>query len=268
MSETTGADHLSRRDDDPSTKIWGLYLDQAGRDNERLTENWKGDMDAILIFAGLFSASVTSFIIESYGNLQPDNTDTAVILLAQIYRQLSNDTSLESIPSVTQALDSNAFVPSTSSLVCNVLWFLSLSLSLTAALSATLVQQWTRNYLQATVGHEIQRARINAYLYEGITKFHMQGIVTAIPLLLHGSLLLFFAGLVEFLRPVNPGISYLIFGLLLLSAILYLLITILPAFYFDCPYRSPLTKIWYKILRSDESHSTEKQPKGLLASPV
>lgn len=39
-----------RRYDDPSTKIWSLYLDQAEKNNERITESWKGDMDAILIF--------------------------------------------------------------------------------------------------------------------------------------------------------------------------------------------------------------------------
>ncbi|KAJ4002161.1 hypothetical protein F5050DRAFT_471138 [Lentinula boryana] len=241
-----------RRYDDPSTKIWSLYLEQAEKDNARMTESWKGDMDAILIFAGLFSASVTAFIIESYRNLIPDNSDTTVILLAQIYRELSNDTSLTTIPSVARVLDTNAFVPSTSTLVCNILWFLSLSMSLTTALSATLVQQWSRNYLQETVGREIpyQRARISTYLYEGLTKFHMKSIVTAIPMLLHASLLSFFAGLVLFLQPVNSGISYFILSLLLATAVLYVLISILPIFYFDCPYGSPLTKIWWRILCS------------------
>ncbi|KAJ3762193.1 hypothetical protein EV360DRAFT_79549 [Lentinula raphanica] len=242
-----------RRYDDPSTKIWSLYLEQAEKDNARMTESWKADMDAILIFAGLFSASVTAFIVESYRNLMPDNTDTTVILLAQIYRQLSNDTGLDStLPSVFNVLDTNAFVPSTSSLICNILWFLSLSLSLTAALSATLVQQWSRNYLQATVGRDIpyQRARISTYLYEGLTRFHMKSIVNTIPMLLHTSLLLFFAGLVLFLQPVNAGISQLILCLLVMTAVLYILISILPIFHFDCPYESPLTRIWWRIIRS------------------
>ncbi|KIK70499.1 hypothetical protein GYMLUDRAFT_972542 [Collybiopsis luxurians FD-317 M1] len=253
MSETVGNLQAPRQYNDPSAKIWSIYLNNAEKDTARLTESWKGDMDAILIFAGLFSASVTAFIIESYKNLVPDNTDMTVILLAQIYRQLSNDTTLSGvIPPVEQVLDTSAFIPSTSSLVCNILWFLSLSLSLTAALSATLVQQWTRNYLQATVGREMpqQRARISTYLYEGLQRFHMQGIVAAIPMLLHASLLLFLAGLVEFLRPVNSAISYLIFGLLLASAVLYTLITFLPVFSFDCPYGTPLTGLWWKILRS------------------
>ncbi|KAJ3815597.1 hypothetical protein F5876DRAFT_30301, partial [Lentinula aff. lateritia] len=257
-----------RRYDDPSTKIWSLYLDQAEKNNERITESWKGDMDAILIFAGLFSASVTAFIIESYKDLVPDNSDATVILLAQIYRELTNDTTLTMIPSVSKALDANSFVPSNSSLACNILWFLSLSLSLTAALSATLVQQWSRNYLQATVGRDIpyQRARISTYLYEGLIKFHMKSIVTAIPMLLHASLLLFFAGLVLFLQPVNRGIGYLIFGLLSVTAILYVLISILPTFYFDCPYGSPLTKIWWRILCSVQLIVRETSQGG--TSPV
>ncbi|GAW06576.1 transmembrane partial [Lentinula edodes] len=65
MSENTRS-NLSppRRYDDPSTKIWSLYLDQAEKNNERITESWKGDMDAILIFAGLFSAS--SFFLPKF----------------------------------------------------------------------------------------------------------------------------------------------------------------------------------------------------------
>ncbi|KAF9075025.1 hypothetical protein BDP27DRAFT_1199803, partial [Rhodocollybia butyracea] len=102
-------------------KIWSMYLNHAEKNNEKLIESWKGDMDAILIFVGLFSASVTAFLLESYQNLIPDNTDTTVILLAQIYRQLSNDTALTNLPSVAQALDANAFVPPTSALICNIL---------------------------------------------------------------------------------------------------------------------------------------------------
>ncbi|KAJ4485633.1 hypothetical protein J3R30DRAFT_3816411 [Lentinula aciculospora] len=257
-----------RRYDDPSTKIWSFYLEQAEKENARMTESWKSDMDAILIFAGLFSASVTAFIIESYRDLMPDNSDTTVILLAHIYHELSNNATLTTIPSVANALDANSFVPSTSSLTCNILWFSSLSLSLTAALSATLVQQWSRDYLQATVDREIpyQRARISTYLYEGLTKFHMKSLVTTIPMLLHASLLLFFAGLVLFLQPVNPGISYLVCGLLLITAILYILISILPIFYFDCPYGSPLTKIWWRILCSLQLIVRENSQGG--TSPV
>jgi len=35
---------------DTSDKIWSVYLSEADRQDEALAENWKGDMDGILIF--------------------------------------------------------------------------------------------------------------------------------------------------------------------------------------------------------------------------
>ncbi|KAJ7222981.1 hypothetical protein B0H12DRAFT_291870 [Mycena haematopus] len=52
-------------------------------------ESWRSDMDGLLIFAGLFSAILTAFLIESYKTLSPDSGDTTVLLLAQISLQLS-----------------------------------------------------------------------------------------------------------------------------------------------------------------------------------
>jgi hypothetical protein len=47
------------------------------------------------------------------------------------------------------------------------------------------------------------RARIYSYLYYGMKRFSMHAVVDIILLLLHASLLLFFAGLIAFLIPVN-----------------------------------------------------------------
>ncbi|KAJ7171387.1 hypothetical protein C8R46DRAFT_828099, partial [Mycena filopes] len=54
------------------------------RYDKALVESWKSDMEGMLIFAGLFSASLTAFLIESYKTLNPDQGDTAIRLLAQI----------------------------------------------------------------------------------------------------------------------------------------------------------------------------------------
>ncbi|KAJ7447723.1 hypothetical protein B0H11DRAFT_1929473 [Mycena galericulata] len=59
------------------------------RYDSALVESWKADMEVILIFSGLFSASLTAFIIESYGNLTPDRGDMTVALLSQVSLQLS-----------------------------------------------------------------------------------------------------------------------------------------------------------------------------------
>ena len=74
-----------------------------------MTESWRGDTDRILVFVspapvylvrvrrlthilktGLFSATVTSFIIESLQNLSPNPSDMTNALLTQISQQLVN----------------------------------------------------------------------------------------------------------------------------------------------------------------------------------
>lgn len=148
------------------------------------------------------------------------------------------------------------FSPSISAIVCNILWFLSLGFSLACALSATLVEQWTRHYIQACNSKPTpqDRARISIYLFQGIKQYRMAAIVEAIPMLLHTSLFLFFVGLVAFLIPVNPAIQYLMLGMLIICGCLYLLITILPIFHLGCPFRTPLSSVFWLLLQQINLH--------------
>ncbi|TDL27673.1 hypothetical protein BD410DRAFT_685394, partial [Rickenella mellea] len=131
-----------QRSKEPSDQMWSLYVDEAKRFDRALVESWKGEMDGILIFAGLFSASVTAFIVESYKKLSPDSGDTTVALLTQISSQLAG--TWDGIPD--PSLSNDTFQPTSSAVFVNTMWFFSLTLALACALSATLVQQWARNY--------------------------------------------------------------------------------------------------------------------------
>ncbi|KAJ7315103.1 hypothetical protein DFH08DRAFT_715926 [Mycena albidolilacea] len=181
---------------------------EVERYDTALVKSWKADMKGMLIFSGLFSASLTSFLIESYKTLQPDSGILTVAAISQVSQQLAAISNSRTFVPPTQA----PFTPSTESLVCNALWFISLSLSLTCALLATLVEQWAQEFLHKTEMRPstVCRARIFSYLYFGLKRFRMHTTVDAIPFLLHASLLLFFAGLVTFLRPVNHIMMYLI----------------------------------------------------------
>ncbi|KAJ7128769.1 hypothetical protein C8R43DRAFT_1210171, partial [Mycena crocata] len=98
-------------------KLWAVYVSEAEKYDKGLVESWKSDMEGILIFAGLFSASLTAFLIESYKTLIPDPADKTVDLLARISQQLaasSNGTTF------TAPL-SPPFAPLVSSLVCNAM---------------------------------------------------------------------------------------------------------------------------------------------------
>ncbi|KAJ6568008.1 hypothetical protein DFH09DRAFT_1363193 [Mycena vulgaris] len=107
------------------------------------------------------------------------------------------------------------FTPSATSLVCNILWFISLGLSLTCPLIVTLLEQWARDFLHKAdmQSAPVIRARVFSYLYYGLRRFGMHTVVEIIPLL-HTSLLFIFAGLVAFLIPVNTALT-VVAGILL-----------------------------------------------------
>ncbi|EEB96472.1 hypothetical protein MPER_04389, partial [Moniliophthora perniciosa FA553] len=62
---------------------------QSKKYDEGMVKNWKEDIDTLLVFAGLFSAVVTAFLIEAYQWLSEDPADTTVMLLTQISMQLN-----------------------------------------------------------------------------------------------------------------------------------------------------------------------------------
>jgi hypothetical protein len=119
-------------------------------------------MDGILIFvrivllysprirangsqSGLFAAVITAFIIDSYKQLSRDSASITIDLLAQISQQLAGASNGSFVAALVPP---QSFRPTPTAVRVNVLWFLSLALGLTCALSATLVQQWSRNYIQ------------------------------------------------------------------------------------------------------------------------
>ncbi|KAI9431671.1 hypothetical protein H4582DRAFT_1884837, partial [Lactarius indigo] len=252
---------------DSSDGLWSMYLTEAEKQDTQITESWKGDTDGILVFVspaplllvrvhclnhilktGLFSATVASFIIESYHKLSPDSGDTTNALLAQISGQLVNISNGIPLTSVV-AQNSQPFKPTASAVRVNVLWFLSLVLSLNCALSATLMQQWARRYqeLAQRRGATHRRGRMRAYIFDGITRFEMARAVATMPTLLHISVFLFFTGLVDFLFPIYATVAYATLSCIVVFALAYAILTILPNIFLNCPYATPLSSLTWRI---------------------
>ncbi|KAN0140596.1 hypothetical protein V8E53_001805, partial [Lactarius tabidus] len=225
---------------DGSGPIFSMYLEMAGEEDKKMVEGWKADADGILIFTGLFSAAVASLISVSIQDIQPNPQDTSNFYLANIYQVISDPNRLNiSLPSSPPA-----FSPPTYAVCVNALWFLSLVISLTCALLATLLQQWARRYLKVTQPPRYsphKRARIRAFFFEGVDKFLLPWAVEALPTLLHASLFLFFAGLVVFLCNVNFTIFKLVLSWVGVCTALYGCITVMPIFRHDSPYYTPLS---------------------------
>ncbi|THV01897.1 hypothetical protein K435DRAFT_792978 [Dendrothele bispora CBS 962.96] len=232
----------SDADRDACSKLWAVYVGEAEKYDGGLVAGWKDDMSDLVVFSALYSAVLTAFIIESYQKLQQDPADITVALLIHISRQLANGT--------TPAFEGmNPFQPDTSSVICNILWFIALALALTCSLLAILVQQWTRDFKHKTTlrPSPVLRAKIFMFTYSGVRRFGMHTIVDVTPLLLHISLILFFAGLVEFLVPVNKTVRTLIILFLVVFGVVYVVLTFLPIIYLDAPFHTPLSSIIWII---------------------
>ena len=197
--------------------------------------------------AGLFSATVTAFIIESYKTLQPDTSNAAVDLLYQITQQMAftaNGTQFP--PSVLLPPPGQTqFSPGFTAIATNVLWFISLGLSLACAVAATLVQQWARNYIHAIERRPSaeRRARMRMYLFEGVERFKMSHVVDGVPALLHLALFSFLLGLIFFIQPISTPLTAVSIVVLVVCVAVYLFATFLPLFALDSPIQTPLTSV-------------------------
>ena len=160
-----------------------------------------------------------------------------------MYQATINSNALSSLPTSPPP-----FIPPNYAIWVNALWFLSLVISITCALLATLLQQWARRYLKVTQPRYSphKRARIRAFFAEGVDKFLLPWAVEALPTMLHLSLFLFFAGLAVFLWNVNLTIFKLMLSWIGLCTALYGCITFIPVFCHDSPYHTPLSlPVWH-----------------------
>jgi len=202
--------------------------------------------------SALFSSTVASFILVSYQKLQPNPSDLTNQLLTQISQQLSalsNGTS-PSAPLTTAG--QSAFQPTASAVRVNTLWFTSLILSLSYALWAMLLQQWTQGYAQAVnrpYGPSKQ-ARIHAFFTDGVERFALSAAARWLPVLLHVSFFLFCAGLVDFLFDLNHTVAYFSFILIGLGVMIYCLLTMMPLRFHNSPYQTPLSGLVWFVMES------------------
>ena len=194
----------------------------------------------------MFSATVAALLAVSVPTVVQNPQDSSAFYLAHIYQQLSTQ------PNGSQALipsslsdPSQPFIPPTSAVWVNGLWFLSLVISLTCALLATLVQQWARRYLRGAHPDykPRKRARIRAFYKHGVEKLHIPWTMEAVPVLLHLSLFLFFAGLSVFLFGIHHYIFKVVTAWIALCVTLYACLTFLPIIHKNSPYSTPLS-VW------------------------
>jgi len=186
----------------------------------------------------------------SIQNLQQNSQDTSAFYLAHMYQITAAGSSTGStLPPPPDLSDPSNFTPSSSAIWVNVLWFMSLIISLTCALLATMLQQWARRYHRLTgTRHSLhKRARIRTFFAKGVKKAHLPWAVGALPGLLHASVFLFFAGLPIFLFGINHTVFKAVLSCVGTSGLSYLLIAIMPLAFHDSPYYTPLSALFWAL---------------------
>ncbi|KAI9431890.1 hypothetical protein H4582DRAFT_1884557, partial [Lactarius indigo] len=198
---------------DGANALWSLYSKEAQAHDEALFQGILAEMDGVPTFAGLFAAVLTSFLVDSLKNLQPDPAQQSVYyqqqsvaMLAQISQQIASIAPQVSISS-TPPPPYPAFKTSDTAVQVNSAWLLGLVFSLCAALLATFIQQRIRSYMEVLqeYDHPLKRARFRQFFFQGTLL--TRSAARIVPLLIRFSLALFFIGLSISVINVNTFIG-------------------------------------------------------------
>jgi hypothetical protein len=173
-----------------------------------------------------------------------------VALLAQISLQVSSIAPQVSIPSSPPPPYPD-FTPNPSDVRVNAYWFMSLVFSLSAALLATLVQQWVQDHMQSfqRYGNPLKGARLRQYLYDGAERWNMLVVAESVPWLIHVSLFLFFLGIIDSLFSLNTTVSITTIVPISFCALFYVLSTFAPIVDPRSPFKTPLSSLFWYLTR-------------------
>ncbi|KAJ7106191.1 hypothetical protein C8R44DRAFT_681160, partial [Mycena epipterygia] len=156
---------------DKKTAFWNVYKTLADDHDKDFQQRYSTDLDTSLIFAGLFSAVVSAFIIQIQTEIQPHNTPLAV-------------------------------------LIPQGLLYISLFSTLLAALLAVMGKQWLTHYLAAGEHGTIEaRGLERQRKLDGLHKWKFNAVMQMFPFLLQIGLFLFSAALSIYLWRIHTSLA-------------------------------------------------------------
>ncbi|KAL1743337.1 hypothetical protein HDZ31DRAFT_41170, partial [Schizophyllum fasciatum] len=224
-----------------NARAWRVLLDEGRVYDATTVKGWRDILDVYLVFTGLFSAVLTTFVVQTSQSLQPDHAEISVALLTElvaIQRAMASGVSVDSIPA--SDIGVGTVTASVLDYWGNRFWFLSLALSLFAVLMAVLMRQWLEvRFL----------SRVWQYRYRGMKKWRVPLMVALLPMPLHGSLMMFFIGLFLYILKFDTSMAWVIAALTMFFYSLYILSNILPMVYSQCLYRTPVSHYGYWFVR-------------------
>ncbi|KAF8597826.1 hypothetical protein BDV93DRAFT_479016, partial [Ceratobasidium sp. AG-I] len=168
-------------------RVWRVYVQETDQADKEMCDDWDKCVDlGATVFAALFSAISTAFILESLKKLQPDPVDTSAATLLDISRTLAAISNGQPVPMPSLPDPASiTFTPSRASILVNSLWLTSLMISVGVSLMAMLAKKWCHKFLSARSGPHHEQARRRQKRWDSILAWRMQGVMDGLPLLMH-----------------------------------------------------------------------------------
>ncbi|KAJ7935300.1 hypothetical protein B0H13DRAFT_523507 [Mycena leptocephala] len=201
---------------DKQTAFWNSYMKLADEHDEEFHRKYSSDLDTALIFAGLFSAVSSAFIIQIEPQLIPVAPES-------------------SPPVIIVAVQSMLYI--------------SLFVTLLAALLAVLGKQWIMYYEAAgSRGTIEQRGLERQRKLDGLRRWKFDAVLRTFPLLLQLALLLFSSAFSVYLFTINRPVAIIIVALTSLGFASYIFLLVSVMVSPDSPFQTPITLFLARVI--------------------
>ncbi|KAF9642147.1 hypothetical protein BDM02DRAFT_3073917, partial [Thelephora ganbajun] len=218
---------------------WTTYKKVADEYDNYLVSQCTGDLDTSLLFAGLFSAVTTAFIVQIIPQSQPNPIDLTNVLLLRILQQNVSFGGADPLAPVSNV---PASVVRTQSIL-----FASLSVTLFTTFIAGLGKRWILHYTRVTTwGDSADRVKERHTKFLGLQKWGLHLIMQSLPVMLQFALLLFGIALIVYLWDLELSAAEVVLAITASGLAIHACIAVAAAIWSDCPFQTPLSVLLRK----------------------
>ncbi|KAG8923899.1 hypothetical protein FRC02_010833 [Tulasnella sp. 418] len=233
---------LQRRNVDDDNSFWQTYVSESGKFDKEMIDTWNENLDSLLLFATLFSAINTSFIIETYKRLQPDAIESTNSLLKLMLQHRNDDQKID--------LEDQHWTPPFAAVRTNTMLFASLTSSVLAAFGAILGKEMLAEYKSAGALNTIpEQGRQRQKKFDALVRYRFRLLMQVLPIMLQLSLALFLLGVIDFLLPMSRAVATVIFVPASFGFILYIVSLVVAIKREDAPFQTSVSKSCRSLLR-------------------
>ncbi|KAG9037818.1 hypothetical protein FRB95_004105 [Tulasnella sp. JGI-2019a] len=238
LQTITTQDRLEEADEfGERSEYWLKYDILADSKDKVMIERLNQNLDVLLIFAGLFSAVNTTFIVLTLASLNAPPSYRTDALLTLMLMQVSNST-------LTQNDLNPSYTPTRASIRQNCMFFASLYTSILAAAGAVLAKQWLQSYERTEqTGSRRKQALLRTQKWMGAESWGLRPVVETLPTLLLISLALFFAALCDFLWSTSQPVALVAVAFTATGAAFHGFTVIAAAVDIFCPYQTAVSRV-------------------------